>query len=296
MSNPRIEEVDDDEIAEDPEEMDLDAFDFARPQGKSLGGNAAELSDEESEVPPQALEALLAGQSTSTAGGAPPQMPRMSEKDRERMLREQQDRVRSYQCIYPVYFDASRSRDNGRRVSKADAVSNPLAREIVEALAHIGNTLGVALQIALDPMKTHPKDWANPGRVKVEIKKDGKPVSAKINNKHHLYKLIADYLKSHPADEKTPLKMQVPGLPMPKDGKPIPPAIPRGSKISKILPLHSPALSGGGVSENMMADMMQQMGGQLPAGMSDLMGGGSEAGSSGTTQQKPKKVKVIQKR
>lgn len=88
--------------------------------------------------------------------------------------------------------------------------------------------------------------------------------------------------------------MQVPGLPMPKDGKPIPPAIPRGSKIGKILPLHSPALSGGGVSEDMMSQMMQQMGGQLPAGMQGLMGGGDAAAPSAS--QKPKKVKVIQKR
>lgn len=79
---------------------------------------------------------------------------------------------------------------------------------------------------------------------------------------------------------------------MPKDGKPIPPAIPRGSKISKILPLHSPALSAGGV--DMMQEMMQQMGGQLPAGMQAMMGGGDAAGPSAS--QKPKKVKVIQKR
>ncbi|KAM3422656.1 hypothetical protein BST61_g144 [Cercospora zeina] len=243
MSNPRIEEVDDDDIADDPEEMDLDAFDFARPQGKSLSGRAAQTEDDDddnepSQMTPQALQALLSGQ--------PSQPTQQSPADRERLQRAQQDRIKSYQCIYPIYFDASRSRAQGRRVSKADAVPNPLAREIVEALAWIGNEKGAALQIALDPMKTHPKDWANPGRVKVEVKREGKRVWEGVENKHHLYKLISTYLKSHPADEKTPLKMQVPGLPMPKDGKPIPPAIPRGMKINPILPLHSPALSGGG--------------------------------------------------
>ncbi|CAK1362321.1 Signal recognition particle SEC65 subunit [Cercospora beticola] len=290
MSNPRIEEVDDDEIADDPEEMDLDAFDFARPQGKSLGGAAPVDDSDGDEVPsqmtPQTLQALLSGQSGQ-------QQAPQSAADRERLQRAQQDRIKNYQCIYPVYFDASRTRAQGRRVSKEDAVQNPLAREIVEALASIGNEKGAALQIALDPMKTHPKDWANPGRVKVEVKKEGKKVWDGVENKHHLYKLISAYLKSHPADEKTPLKMQVPGLPMPKDGKPIPPAIPRGMKINSILPLHSPALSGGGVSENMMSDMMQQMGGQLPAGMQGLMGGG-DAGPS--QPQKPKKIKVMQKR
>lgn len=189
MSNPRIEEVDDDEIADDPEEMDLDAFDFAKPQGKSLGrAQDLDIDDDQqgSIMTSQAMQAMLAGQSASTGNGAGvpqmPRMPQMSAKEQERMVRERQELVKSYQCIYPVYFDETRSRDGGRRVSKADAVPNPLAREIVDALAHIGNSLGVALQIALDPMKTHPKDWANPGRVKVEIKKDGKPISSKINN------------------------------------------------------------------------------------------------------------------
>lgn len=36
-----------------------------------------------------------------------------------------------------------------------------------------------------------------------------------------------------------------------------PPAVPLGVKMGKILPLHSPALSGGGISENILRDMMQ---------------------------------------
>lgn len=87
------------------------------------------------------------------------------------------------------------------------------------------------------------------------------------------------------------MKLPIQGLPMPKDGKIIPPAVPRGFKIGKILPLHSPAMSGGGVSENMMADMMREMGGQLPGGMPNLPGmGGGDAGGQ------PKKVKAGKKK
>jgi signal recognition particle subunit SRP19 len=67
-------------------------------------------------------------------------------------------------CLYPVYFDASRSRAEGRRVSKKLAVANPLARTMADACA------GVGLRVFIDVGKTHPKDWANPGRVKVELK------------------------------------------------------------------------------------------------------------------------------
>ena len=67
-------------------------------------------------------------------------------------------------------------------MKKENAVANPLAREIVEAVHHIGGILGVALQIVFEPSKCHPKDWANPGRVRVLVKKDGKAVHSKVGN------------------------------------------------------------------------------------------------------------------
>lgn len=96
--------------------------------------------------------------------------------------------------------------------------------------------------------------------------------------------MISAYLKSHPTTEQTPQRLQIQGVPPQKAW--IPPAIPRGFKIGTILPLHSPALSGGGVSDNMFKDMMADLGGQLPAGM------GGEAGG----QQPQKKVKDKKKK
>ena len=51
--------------------------------------------------------------------------------------------------------------------------------------------------------------------------------------------------------------------------------------MSQILPLHSPAVSGGGVSENLLKDMMAEMQGQTPPG--------SSAGPSGGGKKKDKK-------
>lgn len=180
MSNPRIEEVDDDDVVDDPEEMDLDEFDFAKPQKGSLQAKA-DAADSDSE---DVLQQMLSGQMQRGGTGTTPapQMPRMDNKERERYQREQLEKSKNYQCLYPVYFDSTRSREEGRRVRKEDAIPNPLAREIVDALSHIGATLGVALQIVLEPTKTHPKDWANPGRVKVLIRREGRPISAKIQN------------------------------------------------------------------------------------------------------------------
>src|ERR1700742_3340286 len=42
--------------------------------------------------------------------------------------------VKHYQCIYPVYFDSTRSKSQGRRVSKHLAVPNPLAWQVLCAI------------------------------------------------------------------------------------------------------------------------------------------------------------------
>lgn len=186
MANPRIEEVEDDDVISDPEEMDLDAFDFARPQGSlhQQQQQAASADSAQSQISPDFLQQMLAAQGGAGGAGMPqmPQMPQMDNKERERLQREQQQKIKTFQCIYPIYFDASRSREEGRRVKKEDAVRNPLARGIVDALQHIGQSINVPLQVALEVSKSHPKDWANPGRVKVLVKENGKPVHAKIAN------------------------------------------------------------------------------------------------------------------
>ena len=81
-----------------------------------------------------------------------------------------------YQCLYPLYFDASKTRSEGRRVSAEQAVPNPLAREIVDAVQLLG------LKTVFEPGKTHPKDWANPGRVRVLVKEGGRARSARVKN------------------------------------------------------------------------------------------------------------------
>ncbi len=76
-------------------------------------------------------------------------------------------------------------------------------------------------------------------------------------------------------------------MPPPQEPLPIP-AVPRGWKMGYILPLHSPALSGGGVSENILRDMMQEMQGQGGGAIDGLGAGGSGAGAGGGGGKKKK--------
>lgn len=253
--NPRIEEVS--ESDSDPSEMDIDDM------NELLAARRAD-------------EIISARNIPATT------------QDRQEMLQPQGPNVKTstdrekskhYQCLYPVYFDKSRTRAEGRRVGSELAVENPLAREMADAAASLG------LSTVFEPDKTHPKDWANPGRVRVLLKKDVKLTDPDINNKHHLYVLIAQYLKQHPTQRNTPFRLPIAGMPMPKEMPE--PAVPNGWKLNKILPLHSPAITGGGVSDNFLQDMMAEMGGQLPGGIES----GASSGAEGK-QKKPKK-KII---
>jgi signal recognition particle subunit SRP19 len=278
MSHARIEEVSDSDPASDPDEVDLDDFDdtdimrrvepaSARPPPAASSSSAAAFAQQ---------QAVPAG---------PPGAGTISATDAERA------QYNSFQCLYPVYFDATRSRAQGRRVPASLAVANPLAREIATACSRL------RLPTLLEPDKVHPKDWANPGRVKVGLKK-ASPQG--VSNKHHLYLLVAQHLRDNPTtDDSLGLRVRLGGQLQPDQGKPYPrPAVPRGWKMGELLPYLSPAMTGGGVSEDLFKDMMREMqgGGNPMAALAGGMGmggpsGADESPAGGSSAKKDKKNK-----
>ena len=282
MSHPRVEEVsesDSDVDMSDPSEGDIDDFvesDIMR-QINTQPKQQQQQQPAQRQQPPQQHHQQ-------------PQFPQMQTTTDDKAYK-------AYQCLYPVYFDATRTRAEGRRVSRSLAVANPLAIDIVQACA------GLRLQTVLEAGKIHPKDWANPGRVKVSLRQQQQqsPTTTTIKNKHHLYTLVAKHLLANPTtDASRSLRMEVRGAPMPpqaqEPGAAWPrPAVPRGWKMGELLPYYSPAMTGGGVSENFLKDMMKEMqqgGGGGPGGMPDMAsllaaaggggGGGGAAGGSGS--------------
>ncbi|KAL9085696.1 MAG: hypothetical protein Q9159_004573 [Coniocarpon cinnabarinum] len=251
-----------------------------------------ELSDSD---PDEMDISTVAPPSNAQAGGSNPTLMQGSHIPTQRNSKFTQENTKHYQCLYPIYFDAARSRAQGRRVSAQLAVPNPLAREIADAV------FSLSMQPVVEPEKTHPRDWANPGRIRVLVKEDGRPKSRTVKNsaftmldaaenekgvgadpthtEHDLYNKVAQYLQAHPTNEKSPQRLKLVGMPSSMES-PAPPAIPRGWKMNSILPLHSPALSGGGVSENLFKDMMAEM-----------QGDQSPANAGGSKPKKDKKVK-----
>ncbi|MCJ1329505.1 signal recognition particle subunit [Thelotrema lepadinum] len=258
--HPRIEEVSDSDLDSDPSEMDPSDF-LPSPSGSQ----PPILSPSKTPFDPPTQ-----GQGQVPIRTTPPDPAQAAAQ-------------KKWQCLYPVYFDSSRTRAQGRRVSKNLAVANPLATEIADACASLG------LKPKIEVMSVHPKDWANVGRVRVPLK-ESQGVRRMLNgremvkNKHHLYILVSDYLRAHPTTEQTPLRLPI--VPGEKPEVKPPPAIPRGWKMNSILPLHSPAVKGNGVSDNPLREAMAQLG-EIPGGA----GGSGEGGGGGAVEEGGKKKK-----
>lgn len=326
MSHPRIEEVSD----SDPEIDDPSDFlpgEYMRPADGSRDSDdnnndthhaGLRTSFTPSNLPAKAAipeASLRAPQAPSQLGSNTninnptllrPPIPQSSPSEADTAAKRAQ--IKPYITLYPIYFSADRTRKTGRRVSSRLATPNPLAFNILKASRSV---CGPNLAIAFEPDKTHPKDWSNPGRVKIKLfDPDTKtPLHPTIRNKRVLYARVAEVLQANPTKPEDPLEFRVQGLPVPDGFVERGVAVPRGWKMGTVVPLHSAAVSGGGVSDNFLKEAMEEMrlaqanGHQLPgaAGMPDMsalaglmggMGGGNpSAGGGGGTTKKEKKKK-----
>jgi len=71
-----------------------------------------------------------------------------------------------------------------RRVERAKSLWWPLSKDIADAASRLG--LGTLHEVN----KAHPRDWENPGRVRVQWKKDGKLVNPAIKTKKQLLEMV----------------------------------------------------------------------------------------------------------
>ncbi|THH31016.1 hypothetical protein EUX98_g3200 [Antrodiella citrinella] len=82
---------------------------------------------------------------------------------------------KKWTCVYPIYIDAKRSYGTGeRRIARGKSVWWPLSKDIAEATNRLG------LGTLHEANKSHPRDWENPGRVRVQWKKDGRLMNPSI--------------------------------------------------------------------------------------------------------------------
>jgi len=106
----------------------------------------------------------------------------------------------SWTCIYPIYLDAKRPYGTGqRRVERAKSLWWPLSKDIADAAVRLG--LGTLHEVT----KSHPRDWENPGRVRVQWKKDGGPVNPAIKSSMVSYSYLP--MCAHPRQRNSFLRL-----------------------------------------------------------------------------------------
>ncbi|WWC86735.1 uncharacterized protein L201_001613 [Kwoniella dendrophila CBS 6074] len=101
---------------------------------------------------------------------------------------------KGWNTVYPLYFDAKVSINDGRRVPRPSSVWWPQATHIAQACRILG------LPSVLEPDRCHPADWENPGRVKVQITREGKFLNPIIKNRTQLYKHLSDQIRQRNPD------------------------------------------------------------------------------------------------
>jgi len=76
----------------------------------------------------------------------------------------------NFNVIYPSYMDSNKTVKMGRRISSTNAIPEPTAQEIGEALRVL------RIRHVVQPYKGYSRDaesrWDNPGRVRVDMKGD----------------------------------------------------------------------------------------------------------------------------
>ncbi|EMD34679.1 hypothetical protein CERSUDRAFT_116869 [Gelatoporia subvermispora B] len=93
---------------------------------------------------------------------------------------------KKWTCVYPIYLDAKRPYGRGeRRVPRQRSVWWPLSKDVADAAVRLG--LGALHEVN----KAHPRDWENPGRVRIQWKKDGNPMNPAIRTKKQLIEMLA---------------------------------------------------------------------------------------------------------
>ncbi|KAF5383231.1 hypothetical protein D9615_004979 [Tricholomella constricta] len=124
---------------------------------------------------------------------------------------------KTWTCIYPIYIDAKRPYGTGqRRVERAKSLWWPLSKDIAEAANRLG--LGTLHEVN----KSHPRDWENPGRVRVQWKKDGNLMNPIVKTKKQLLEMICFQIQHLKPENipKPPYNTSTPNTAAPAPSKP----------------------------------------------------------------------------
>ncbi|KAJ3325205.1 hypothetical protein HDV06_004995 [Boothiomyces sp. JEL0866] len=102
-------------------------------------------------------------------------------------MEKQQELIKNWVAIYPVYINCEKSISQGRRIPSEFAVKEPAAIYMGQAAKLLG------YNVALELNKRHPRDPFTFGRLRIKFKdENGAPVISDITNKKELLIRLAE--------------------------------------------------------------------------------------------------------
>ncbi|KAJ1891127.1 signal recognition particle subunit [Kickxella alabastrina] len=158
------------------EDLDVDDMDFPLPEAPTPYPAILAHPPQLPTPPPRALppNAVRIGQ--TTADGA--------------RIVEDASQFKKWICLYPLYFDKSRSIPKGRRVPLSQAIFAPHGRQLSVAVKQAG------FNVCYEPGKTHPRDFFNPGRARVQLFDDqGRLARPDVASRKRLMEVVAEKMK-----------------------------------------------------------------------------------------------------
>jgi len=165
-----------------------------------------EVFDDDTELPlppiPLKRQPAVPELSTSRQVSTPPPPPQRipvptNEPARKDNLISDITPYKRWTSIYPIYIDAKRPFAKGqRRIARSKSVWWPLSKDLAQAAQVIG------IQCLHESNKSHPRDWENPGRIKVLWKKDGELVYQRAKTRKQLIELLSSAIQAAKPDLK----------------------------------------------------------------------------------------------
>ncbi|KAF9195445.1 signal recognition particle subunit [Haplosporangium sp. Z 767] len=200
---------------QEEDEFDVDNMDFPLPTNDTAADHGISSS---APLSPEQLAQIQSLMDTGAVGGK----GNVGENGVRYVSMDEAEQFKDWMCVYPCYIDGTKTVAEGRRIPKSKAcIKQPWAKDIVEALKEL------RMSQAFEPGKTHPRDWANRGRVRVLFKENGRFCHTTIHTKRELLvKLAALINKIHSKEETsatkraeysplsplTPLSIVMPGM------------------------------------------------------------------------------------
>ncbi|KAI9272581.1 signal recognition particle, SRP19 subunit [Sporodiniella umbellata] len=172
---------------DEEDDMDIDNMDFPLPESSSAG------------TPDMAgLQKMMQGMSSNFQPSEPKKEHISVATGPQGVVRLRPEQYKDWVTVYPCYIDSSKSTQQGRKISKEKSVNEPHAYHMAVAVQRLG--LSVVYE-----NKCHPKDWANVGRVRVQLKTpERRYLNTKLTSRKQLFAAIAEIMPSVQKETKVP--------------------------------------------------------------------------------------------